>query len=736
MKKWLLYVGSTLLILLFMVQMGWLQVIGINRISFGNERPEEISRVDKQGYVVEEGTAYKVKAEGEYFYLYSSDNGQWEKVFWKGVNIGAGEPGLFPGELTISYDDYLRWFGYISEMNCNCIRVYTTMRPQFYQALSDFNSSAENPLYLFHGVWMDEEDITTYADVYAENAKIKNEFTQDAIQCVDVVMGNAVLPERAGFASGTYTADVSKWLAGWILGIECDPKFIQNTNDSNPDKNTYEGTYLYTYGSTPFEAFYCEAGDKVISYMTETYGIQCPIAFANWVTTDPLSHPQEPHEDEDLLTFNTESIKSRASYKANLFVSYHVYPYYPDSMNYQNDYLSYVDKTGKVNTYEAYLKDLKLAHTQPIMIAEFGIPTSRGVTHRSVMGYDQGGVDETEQGAMIADMFRSIYECDYAGALVFSWQDEWFKRTWNNESFDIADSRPYWSNIQTSEQNFGILAFDPGVEKSVCVLDGLADEWSSRNQILSGDFGTLYMNSDERYVYFMIDISEDIKYQFEQDTLLIPIDTIDGQGNSKMNDTGVLFDRQADFVLSINGSENSRIMVDSYYDPYSFLYGDQYKMITPVNDIAQKDSGRFYPMMLCTGYEMNVPGQSVPIPFDSYETGKLTYGCGNPEDAAYQSLSDFIYNQEQKILEIRIPWQLLNIMDPSTKQMMNDFYSVQNISPITFTDFKVGVGVLGEEGSLISLSGIYSYETWKVPTYHERLKPSYYVLQNALKELS
>ena len=261
MKKWLLYVGSTLLILLFMVQMGWLQMIGINRISFGGDRDDEAERTDTQNFVSEDGVLYRVKAEGEYFYLYSGESGEWEKVFWRGVNVGAGEPGLFPGELTISYEDYLRWFGYISEMNCNCIRVYTTMRPQFYQAFYDFNSTAENPLYLFQGVWMDEEDITTYADVYAENSKIKNEFTADALNCVDVIMGSATLPERAGFASGTYTADVSKWFAGWILGIESDPKFIQNTNDSNPDRNTYEGTYLYTYGATPFEAFYCEVGD-------------------------------------------------------------------------------------------------------------------------------------------------------------------------------------------------------------------------------------------------------------------------------------------------------------------------------------------------------------------------------------------------------------------------------------------------------------------------------------------
>ena len=731
MKKWLLYVGSTLLILLFMVQMGWLQMIGINRISFGGDRDDEAERTDTQNFVSEDGVLYRVKAEGEYFYLYSDESGEWEKVFWKGVNVGAGEPGLFPGELTISYEDYLRWFGYISEMNCNCIRVYTTMRPQFYQAFYDFNSTAENPLYLFQGVWMDEEDITTYADVYAENSKIKNEFTADALNCVDVIMGSATLPERAGFASGTYTADVSKWFAGWILGIESDPKFIQNTNDSNPDRNTYEGTYLYTYGATPFEAFYCEVGDKIISYMTEEYGIQCPVAFSNWVTTDPLTHPQEPHEDEDRITFNTESIRSRAEYKSNLFASYHVYPYYPDSMNFQEDYLSYRDADGKVNTYEAYLKDLKLAHTVPVMIAEFGVPTSRGVSHTSVMGYNQGGVDETGQGEILADMFRSIYDCGYAGGICFSWQDEWFKRTWNNESFDIADSRPYWSNIQTSEQSFGILAFDPG-EEAVCLLDGTRDEWSEKQKVLSAGFGELYMACDERYVYFMLDTSGSDAYRFDEDTLLIPVDTADDQGNTSMNENGAQFDRAADFVIVINGRDNSRIVVDAYYDSYYFLYGEQYQMLEGAAPV--KNSGVFNPMMLCTGYEMTIPGSNRQIPFASYETGRLSYGNGDPSAADYRSLSDFIYDKEQGVLEIRIPWQLLNVTDPSSKQIMGDFYTEQSIASISFEGFSVGAGLLAD-GGMISLSGSFTYEAWTMPEYRERLKPAYYVLQEALKEL-
>ena len=159
-------------------------------------------------------------------------------------------------------------------------------------------------------------------------------------------------------------------------------------------------------------------------------------------------------------------------------------------------------------------------------------------------------------------------------------------------------------------------------------------------------------------------------------------------------------------------------------------------MIPKVSDIATKDSGRFNQMMMCMGYEMTIPGSNQVIPFNSYETGKLAYGNGDPNSDDYQSLSDFIYNAQDGTLEIRIPWQLLNVMDPSTKQIMSDFYTEQNITPTDFEQFTVGLGVLTQENQRISLDGAYTYDTWKMPTYHERLKPSYTILQEALKELN
>lgn len=733
MKKVVISVVATLLVLVCLAQTGLLEIFGIHGISFYTKKKEKDSSAGgAESYTDNQtGTSYRFKAEGDYFYIYES--GDWKQMFMRGVNIGATEPGLFPGDLTISYDTYYRWFGYISEMNCNCIRIYTLMPPQFYQALGDFNKKAKNKLYLYQGIWVNEEDIERLSDTYAENEKILNDFTTDAVNLVNVIHGKAKIAETAGEAYGTYNTDVSPWLVGWIIGIEWDPNFVINTNNQHPDKKDYDGEYLYTQTASPFEAFLCRVGDALIKHEAETYKFQVPLAFSNWITTDPLTHPNEPHFDEDKATVNTENVKCR-NFGPGMFASYHIYPYYPDSLNYQEDYLEYTDDSGKVNTYEAYLEDLKLAHTMPIIVAEFGIPTSRGMGHESVMGYNQGMVDETAQGAMLIDMLGSIENAKYAGGIVFTWQDEWFKRTWNNVMFDIADRRPYWSNIQTTEQCFGLLAFDPGKESMAAYVDGDVSEWRNAKPTVTTAQGKLYIKSDERYLYIMLDAGN---YDFEKDTLLIPINTIADQGNLKAAQYNAEFDTAADFLIYINGKDNSHIYVDRYYDAFNYYFLESKKLsdIKAEENAGVKNSGMFDIMRLCYGYNLTVKGTNQVVPDKAYETGKLRYGNGNPKAQEYKSLSDFYFKNGK--LEIRIPWQLLNVMDPSGKQQISDFRKTQVISPQAYQSFDFGFAYrTGTESLKITLGGSYEYNGWNTPTWHERLKPAYYELQNYFKKFT
>lgn len=673
----------------------------------------------------QDGIRFASKVDEKYFYIYEDD--EFKKTFIKGVNLGATKPGYYPGEFGITKEDYLRWFKYISDLNANTIRVYTIMMPVFYDALLEFNEKAEKPLYLIHGLWVNEEDITTYMDAF--NPVIKENTIDEAKTLVDVIHGNTKIPFINGKAYGDYKSDISNYVIGFILGIEWDPQFVINTNEKNQEKNGYNGDYLYTVDASPFESFLCELADKTISYETINYKRQRPIALPNWPTTDPLNHPNEPLETEDMVSVNVEHIKWKDTFKPGMFASYHIYPYYPDFMNYQHEYATYVDDNGKINPYKAYLIDLIKVHTMPVLVAEFGIPSSRGMAHVNIHnGYNQGFVEETKQGEYLIDMLDDIHQTGYAGALIFTWQDEWFKRTWNTMDFDNPDRRAYWSNVQTNEQMFGLLSFDPGTEDDIILNDGDLSDWDKTSSI--GDEKISYaVNSDERYLYLKI-----TKKNFDEnkDKLFIAIDTIKNQGNDNAKDLDLKLDLFADFLITISGEHNSRVLVDSYYDPYYYLYA--YKLGFEERNVKfeNKNSGYFNPIYLALNRPLYLPEDDVYLPMQKYETGKLKHGIGNPASSDYDSLSDFYISGDT--IEVRIPWMLLNFMDPSNKEIISDLYvndiEGEKIDSISFQC------ILKSDAELIKSEIIhYTYDNWDMPIYHERLKKSYYAVKKAFEKL-
>lgn len=675
----------------------------------------------------EDGLSYISKVDSKSFYIFK--NGQWQKEFIRGVNMGVGVPGKFPGEMAITRQQYLRWFKYIGEMNANTLRVYTILSPVFYDALYEYNQTSKTPIYLIQGVWINEDDLLKYQNAYA--SPILDTFKEDTKSMIQVLHGNETIQPKPGHASGTYTKDVSSYVLGFILGIEINAEFVNATNAKNLTETSFNGQYLHTQDASPFESFLCQVGDFAINYETTTYKKQTPISFANWVTTDMLIHTNEPaKKEEDSATVNPEHIKATKNFKPGLFASYHIYPYYPDFMNYQQEYITYKNKDGKINTYKAYLADLIKQHNMPVLVAEYGVPASRGMTHLSKMGFNQGMISEQDQGTMGAYMLQDIYDEGYAGALIFTWQDEWFKRSWNTMDFDIPDRRPFWSNPQTSEQEFGLLAFDPGRTSSICYVDGGLSEWNHEKPLTGGSDLSIYVKSDNKYLYLRIDAKN---FNFEKDTMLIPIDSIPNQGNSTYLKYNALFNRPADFVIEFNGKENSRVLVDSYYDSFYYLYAKQIKMIETNLAYEKKNSGIFNPEYLALNKEIYLPVDKQIVPFSKYESGKLLYGNGNPQNADYNSLADFIVFNNN--LELRIPWALLNVMDPSSKMIMDDLYK-SGIQSIKTDGFHIG-GILLKDNQVIDSTdmNLYSWSEWDTPSYHERLKPSYYITKDAFGKI-
>jgi len=75
-----------------------------------------------------------------------------ENILLRGVELTPSIPGHMAWDFAATVADYLRWFGQISEMGANSIYVSTTMGAAFYRALYEFNTAAENPLLVLHGI--------------------------------------------------------------------------------------------------------------------------------------------------------------------------------------------------------------------------------------------------------------------------------------------------------------------------------------------------------------------------------------------------------------------------------------------------------------------------------------------------------------------------------------------------------------------------------------------------------
>ena len=663
----------------------------------------------------------------------------------KGVNMGSGIPGEWSTDFAIDKETYLRWFDQIKDLGANTVRIYTVQNDTFYNAFYEYNHENPDPLYLIHGVWVNDYVLNSHRDAYNED--FFDTLLEDSKTVVDVLHGRKKinLGRMASAGHGTYNKDISPWVLGYILGVEWEDVTVVFTNEkykNNSKYNSYNGKYMYTTeDASPFEALLAKLGDKVIEYESEKYKVQKLVAFSNWPTTDPFYYPEQVTKFfMKCAQVDVENIKTTDAFLSGQFVSYHIYPYYPDYLVHIKDWgnfktnINIADfyENGVLNTYKAYLSMIKNHHSMPVVISEFGVSTGRGMAQVDVnTSRNQGHMSETEQGDALVRCYNDIMDAGCAGSCVFAWQDEWFKRTWNTMHAVNLMRTPYWSDYQTNEQYFGLLSFDPGKEQSVCYVDGDVSEWKEDDVVFSKEDLSLSLKYDERFIYLLARKKD---FDFENDTLYLPFDITPKSGSSYCENNGLLFDRAADFLLTINGKDNSRLQVQERYEALRSTYSENvYKFDTYIEEnIPDKDSPKFVNIDMILKAEVFSDESGTEIKSEVFETGILTYGNANPKAKDYNSLADFIVSGDY--VEIKLPWQLLNFADPSRMTIHDDYYDDNyGIEYITIDEMYIGLSD-GTNDRRIPLY-VQKLEGWENKvTYHERLKPSYYILQSVWRE--
>ena len=624
--------------------------------------------------------------------------------FLPGVDLGATTPGHQPGELAITSADYARWFEQMARLDIHTVRIYTIHPPDFYRALHAYDTAhPTDPIYLVQGVYLPNDSYLQKQNLYDPQAT--QTFRQELRDAVSAVSGGLVRAPRPGFASGTWTADVSRWTAGWIIGVEWDPFATAATDRANAHAPAVHGRYFgSTADATPTERWLAGRMDDVAS-AEAAKGWSAPLAFANWPTTDPLRHPGEPNPQEDMAGVDAAHVLPTRNWPGGTFASFHVYPYYPDFLQYQPSLQRYV-VAGRPDPYAGYLHDL-LAHfkgVMPVMITEFGVPSSLGSAHDAPLGRTQG--DHTEQQAMRTDarLLLMMRELGMAGAFVFEWTDEWYKKTWNTQLHQIPlDRLQLWHDTFTNEQYFGVLATDPlplGPARTVYSGSGSA----AVQQVTA----TL----DPSYLHLTVTLD-----QPPTAGITIGLDTLPAGDAPPPPGSS---DRHASYALVLDPVHRTgQTWVRDGLDPDPVDY-------TPIPDNSRPAPvGGWRHLELVTDRPWTLPLTHVTTPMRFYDVGLLPYGNWAPDAPDYDSLA--LWHLDGTRLDLRIPWAMAGISDPSSHQAlvplgMNRAVS-RTVSGIALT-VADGTGTAQQTGTV-------TWPDWQAVQYTERLKPDAATLHDA-----
>jgi len=680
----------------------------------------------------------------------------WVPFYVKGVNLGVALPGRFPAEFPADSGIYAGWLDTIADMHANAVRVYTILPPPFYRALGAWNRShPDHVLWLVQGVWTEIPPGNDFDD-----QAWKAEFHREMRRVADLVHGAAEFPARPGHAGGRYDVDVSPWTLGYIIGREWEPYAVLAYDDRHGPR-AFRGRYLTMPIGTAADAWMAEQCDYLLAYEAERYKALRPIAYTNWPTLDPLHHPtestareerrwrREPEEstgttvishEEDAVSLDATLVQPTSANSAGWFASYHIYPYYPDFMNYDPGYLLARSSEGP-SAYFGYLRDLKRHHAGiPLLVAEYGVPSSRGIAHFQPQGWNHGGHDETAMAAIDARLTREIRESGAAGGIVFAWMDEWFKRSWIVVNYEIpADHTPRWHNAMDAEQHYGILAERAGDASRRPSPGGAPGRWLALAALQPAEngVGPLRVGQDEAYVYLALPLAGD--FRWDSLDVEIALDTYaPALGQRRLAEGALESQIGMEFVAELRRPGDAELRVTPDYNPYApaswILEGDDFGRFYrhPAGSVA-RDDGRFDSLFVITN-RARYGRDGTFFPAQGYNRGRLRFGR-----EAESTLADWYHDAAAGVLELRLPWGLLNVTDPSTASVLAEREGASFATART-DGFHIGVLVRRtRDGAVVqtlparTADGSWpsqAFRTWRWPAWtdpvsHAALKPVY-----------
>jgi len=649
--------------------------------------------------------------------MWQSPDGLAIPLTLRGVEMVPSVPGNMAWDFAADTEDYLRWFGYVDAMGANAIYVPNTMDSDFYNAFYQFNTASERPLLLLQGV--DGHDY--------------NSLTSALREAIDIIHGRRI-NFFGNMGIEIYLSDVSPWVVGFVVGADWNPDTITFMNHFDPTmSDSFQGEFFSSAeGASRFEVMLAQVMDSVTAYESRRYKVQRPIGFLSNPSIDFLEYePAYATQLRKYVQLNPEHILPSESMVAGTFAAYRLFYFADDFTNYlsssqQEALAPILADLDRSCIYNGYLDLLAQYHSMPVIATGFGFSSGRAPQRM-----DEPPMSEREQGESLARTAMQIEERGWAGGFISTWQDTWERRTWNTAFSSDPWRYHYWHNLQSADQGYGLMAFEPGRYARPVLIDGNANEWDNTHLVHEYDGLRIYAQCSPQGLYLLIH-GEGVN---PQNTLYLPIDVTPNSGTSAFRD--LAFERPSDFLLILSGEYESRLLVNQRYHATYQRFYEEMTGINPFTQVPPRWDSEFVPITLALQstlivdadiFEYLGPAFAEEVRemrrLRSWDAGILTHGTGDPSSPYFNSLADFFYGEN--VVEIRLPWMLLNFFDPSTMQVHDDYYERFGVEGISVQAIYIGVTT---EDSEVPMSPI-PLRGWRnTVEVHERLKQSYFIMQ-------
>ncbi|NYG54263.1 hypothetical protein [Nocardioides perillae] len=649
-----------------------------------------------------DGLSVLAESDADGFRLHTASG---EKTFLPGVNLGSSTPLHQPGEVgTIEAEQYRDWLATMGRLGSRVVRVYTLHPPAFYDELAAYNEAhPEAPLYLAQGVYLpDESYVEPGGTLY--DPVVDEAFSAELADVSAAVHGDLEREQRPGRAGGTYTTDVSPWLASWVLGVEWDPAGVLRTDARHADTAYAPGRFFAaTADATATERWIATHLDELAA-LEAARGSSVPVAFVNWPTTDPLDHPEEPLPEEDAASVDPVHVLPTDAWPGGTFASFHAYPYYPDFQRYEPG-LQDEQWDGEGDPYAGYVVRLRehSAEHMPLLVTETGVPSSLGSAHVGTRGRDQGGHEEVDAMTINADLVRLAEDKGAAAAWLFAFEDEWFKRTWNTQLHQVPERRQLWHDPLTNEQWFGLLSTDAEP------IPDAAAEVLPEAMPADGPFEYLYAWADASWVHLEVTFRDAVP-----EALDVEADVVPGP-------------EAADYrVLVRPGEGTATAEVRRDLDPVRL-------------DVTPGQRGPYRPgaeepwhtYALMVNRPLVVQG--VQRPEELQVVDELREGAWEPGAEDRDSLATWQVDEERRTVRLRLPWSMLGMADPSSRTALGEGVPAELVEVpgmrLTFT-------AAGSGGAAASQELDFRWPTWNTAPYSVREKDGLQRVADAFRDVA